>query len=349
MFDLFFSFLLADAQNFCAENEPVAVRLSSHLRPWCVPFCPSFSALHRLPGARKDGGTSVLTAKTQTQTAGGPGAGKGTMCQLLAKDFNFGHYSAGELLRTEVESGSEAGNSIKEMLRDGQIVPSHITIGLLRKSIETHQGPKTFLIDGFPRNIDQGRTFEETITPCKFVLFLDAPEEIMQERLLRRALESGRDDDNLESIMKVSTLLPSSLSFPSPRTRFRPSIFSSSKKTVADLPQNATQRFKTHRETCLPVVDHYDGLNKVVRVSASLLPLSLSFLIVWILTLSLCCSFPRSMPIAPKKKCTPTSRPPFHATSHHKTILLPHAQPDGSLENRTREKRQERKQKGADM
>eukprot|EP00276_Gloeochaete_wittrockiana_P020926 CAMPEP_0184350508 /NCGR_PEP_ID=MMETSP1089-20130417/38217_1 /TAXON_ID=38269 ORGANISM="Gloeochaete wittrockiana, Strain SAG46.84" /NCGR_SAMPLE_ID=MMETSP1089 /ASSEMBLY_ACC=CAM_ASM_000445 /LENGTH=194 /DNA_ID=CAMNT_0026683277 /DNA_START=14 /DNA_END=601 /DNA_ORIENTATION=- len=161
---------------------------------------------------------------------GGPGAGKGTMCQLLVSEFGYGHYSAGELLRSECESGSETGNSIKEMLREGQIVPSHITIGLLRKSIENHQGSKKFLIDGFPRNIDQGRIFEETVKPCDFVLFLDVPEEIMQRRLLGRADQSGRDDDNLETIQK---------------------------------------RFRTHRETCLPVVDHYDALNKVVRINSN--------------------------------------------------------------------------------
>ena len=55
------------------------------------------------------------------------------------------------------------------MLKNGEIVPSEVTIGLLRSAILSST-TNTFLIDGFPRNIAQGQTFEETITPCKFVV-----------------------------------------------------------------------------------------------------------------------------------------------------------------------------------
>lgn len=118
---------------------------------------------------------------------GGPGAGKGTQCSALAAKHGFAHYSAGDLLRAEVASGSETGNQIKDMLKNGEIVPSEVTIGLLKNAIETTPDCEVFLIDGFPRNIYQGEKFEEEVTACKGVVFLDADQAVMEERLLTRA------------------------------------------------------------------------------------------------------------------------------------------------------------------
>lgn len=98
---------------------------------------------------------------------------------------------------------------LSQMMSEGKIVPSHITIGLLKKSIEETTETNTFLIDGFPRSISQGEEFENTITKCKFVIFLDAPQDVMTQRILKRAGECGqevRNDDNLASLQKVFSL-----------------------------------------------------------------------------------------------------------------------------------------------
>lgn len=83
---------------------------------------------------------------------GGPGAGKGTQCEKLVRDFAFKHLSAGDLLREEQDRpGSQFGEMIKEYIRDGQIVPMEVTIQLLEnamgKAIE-QEGKRMFLIDG---------------------------------------------------------------------------------------------------------------------------------------------------------------------------------------------------------
>jgi adenylate kinase family enzyme len=97
----------------------------------------------------------------------------------LQQDFHFAHYSAGQLLRDECASGSETGERIKDMLREGQIVPSEVTIGLLKNAMLNSKDSNTFLIDGFPRNIDQGATFEREVrigsglllNICRYVLW----------------------------------------------------------------------------------------------------------------------------------------------------------------------------------
>ncbi|KAK2810345.1 hypothetical protein FQN50_003076 [Emmonsiellopsis sp. PD_5] len=173
---------------------------------------------------------------------GGPGSGKGTQSQNLVRDYGFHHLSAGDLLRSEQERpGSEYGALIRHNIREGIIVPMEITVRLLAKamggvisSLKEEAGgdgePKArFLIDGFPRKMDQGIFFEETVCPSTATVFLECGEEVMKKRLLKRGETSGRDDDNEESIKK---------------------------------------RFRTFVETSMPVVEHYEREGKVVRVGA---------------------------------------------------------------------------------
>ena len=61
---------------------------------------------------------------------------------------------------------------------------------------------KQFLVDGFPRALDQAKAFEAQIVPCSFTLFIDCPLETMQQRLLKRGETSGRSDDNIDTIKK---------------------------------------------------------------------------------------------------------------------------------------------------
>eukprot|EP00761_Pharyngomonas_kirbyi_P011847 gb/GECH01011873.1/.p1 GENE.gb/GECH01011873.1/~~gb/GECH01011873.1/.p1 ORF type:complete len:191 (+),score=51.47 gb/GECH01011873.1/:1-573(+) len=160
---------------------------------------------------------------------GGPGAGKGTQCSLLVKRYGFTHLSAGDLLRAEMNSGSEHGEMISRMIKNGEIVPKEVTIGLLKKAILEADNETGYLIDGFPRAIDQSEDFENNVVKSKFMLFLDCSEEVMQDRLLQRGQSSGRSDDNIESIKK---------------------------------------RFRTYLEQTMPVIEKYEKEGKLRKVSA---------------------------------------------------------------------------------
>ena len=160
---------------------------------------------------------------------GGPGSGKGTQCERLIQKYGVKHLSAGDLLRAEVASGSAVGEECQALMKEGKLVPTEVTLGLIRKAMAQAE-QKTFIIDGFPRAVDQGEAFEAAIKPCEFVLFLDCPKEAMQERLLKRGETSGRADDNLETIAK---------------------------------------RFDTFMEVSMPVMDHFaDKVHKVSSVPA---------------------------------------------------------------------------------
>lgn len=173
--------------------------------------------------------TTAKTAKRIFFVLGGPGSGKGTQCAQLVEQLKFDHFSAGDLLRAEVSSGSDHGTMIGDMIKEGKIVPGHITIGLLKKAIDGSSAPG-ILIDGFPRQLDQAGAFEKDVSDFEFVLFFDCPEEEMERRLLERGKTSGRSDDNIESIRK---------------------------------------RFNTFVVTSMPVIQYYEAKGKVHRIDAT--------------------------------------------------------------------------------
>ncbi|GFH13685.1 uncharacterized protein HaLaN_09619, partial [Haematococcus lacustris] len=132
---------------------------------------------------------------------GGPGSGKGTQCLRLIEEFpDVAHFSAGDLLRDHIKSGTPDGNMVADMIKNGQIVPAQITIGLLQRAMAS-SGKQRILIDGFPRNQDNRDTFLSMVGyDCSLVLFFDCPEAVLEKRLLAR--NQGRTDDNIESIKK---------------------------------------------------------------------------------------------------------------------------------------------------
>lgn len=195
-------------------------------------------ATARLSAPKKDTPAFSPSDVTVVFVLGGPGAGKGTQCAKLVSDHAFTHLSAGDLLRAEQERpGSQFGALIKEYIRDGQIVPMEVTVQLLENAmaevVARTGGKGKFLIDGFPRKMDQAERFEETVVPAAFVLFFDAPEDVMMARLVKRGETSGRADDNVESIRK---------------------------------------RFRVFVETSMPVVDRFEKEGRVVRVKATQSP-----------------------------------------------------------------------------
>uniref|UniRef100_A0A224XKK9 adenylate kinase n=1 Tax=Panstrongylus lignarius TaxID=156445 RepID=A0A224XKK9_9HEMI len=134
---------------------------------------------------------------------GGPGSGKGTQCDKIVEKYGFTHISTGDLLRADVASGSDRGKALEQVMKEGQLVSSKVVMGLLaeRMLMELIKS-KGYLIDGYPRELAQGEQFEQLISPCKLVLYFEASDDTLVKRLLHRALSSGREDDNEETIKK---------------------------------------------------------------------------------------------------------------------------------------------------
>ena len=137
---------------------------------------------------------------------GGPGTGKGTMCELAQCQLGWVHLSMGELLREERKIGGEIADTIEEYITAGKLVPNEITVTLLHKTMEKvirTTGKTNFLLDGFPRSLNNMEGWYEIFgkeAELPKMLYLECPYEELERRILGRAKHSGRSDDNVESM-----------------------------------------------------------------------------------------------------------------------------------------------------
>lgn len=104
-------------------------------------------------------------------------------------------------MRAEIAKGSKEGAEIKKIVNEGGLVPAKLTVQVLINALIATPS-KNYLIDGFPRAIDQAEEFEKTVAECQSVLYFNTPEEICVARCLERAKTSGRSDDTEEIIAK---------------------------------------------------------------------------------------------------------------------------------------------------
>ena len=132
---------------------------------------------------------------------GGPGAGKGTQCKLITEEFGYTHLSTGDLLRSEVAKGSELGLEAKAAMDAGNLVSDDLVLNLLKNAM-SESGSNKFLIDGYPRKLEQAWAFEKKIGAPSMVVSFDVSDETMASRLIKRGETSGRSDDNEETIKK---------------------------------------------------------------------------------------------------------------------------------------------------
>ncbi|XP_059092214.1 adenylate kinase isoenzyme 1-like [Tigriopus californicus] len=134
---------------------------------------------------------------------GGPGSGKGTQCERIVAKYGYTHLSSGDLLRAEVQGGSDRGKQLSAIMEKGELVPKFVVLDLLAEGMLSKLNEsKGFLIDGYPREVAQGQDFEAEILPCTRILYFDVSDGCMTERLLNRGKSSGRVDDNEETIKK---------------------------------------------------------------------------------------------------------------------------------------------------
>ncbi|KAL7307360.1 hypothetical protein TKK_0000548 [Trichogramma kaykai] len=139
---------------------------------------------------------------------GGPGCGKGTQCDRIVKKYGFVHLSSGDLLREEVASGSPRGAELQELMSKGLFVPTDVVLSLIKERIDKAKAEdpccKGVLIDGYPRELEQGIQFEKDVCPVDLIVFFDVRNETLISRLLGRAAAAAvkRADDNEETIKK---------------------------------------------------------------------------------------------------------------------------------------------------
>ena len=139
---------------------------------------------------------------------GAPGSGKGTQSENLISEYGLFHISTGELLRDHIARGTEIGKVADQYISQGQLIPDQLMIDILADLFKQQPEAieKGVIFDGFPRTIAQADALAELLksynTEIHAVVGLEVDEDELIRRLLERGKQSGRADDNLETIRK---------------------------------------------------------------------------------------------------------------------------------------------------
>ncbi len=137
---------------------------------------------------------------------GPPGAGKGTQAEKLLAKYNLVHLSTGDILRGELKAETVLGKEAKKFMEKGELVPDSVVIGMIEGKIDSNASAKGFIFDGFPRTTAQAEALDQMLskkgTPISVMLALEVEKEELIKRLLLRGKDSGRADDQDQSIIE---------------------------------------------------------------------------------------------------------------------------------------------------
>ena len=137
---------------------------------------------------------------------GAPGSGKGTQSERIVEKYGINHISTGDVLRAEIKNGTELGKTAKGYIDQGQLIPDELMIDILASVFDSFKDSKGVIFDGFPRTIAQAEALKKMLAErgqdVSIMVDLDVPEEELMVRLIKRGKDSGRADDNEETIKK---------------------------------------------------------------------------------------------------------------------------------------------------
>ena len=137
---------------------------------------------------------------------GAPGSGKGTQSDKMIEKYGLNHISTGDVLRSEIKKGTELGKTAASYIDNGQLIPDDLMVSILAGVYDSFGDHKGVIFDGFPRTIPQAEALkkmrDERGDKVAAMIALDVPDAELLKRLLLRGQQSGRADDNEETIKK---------------------------------------------------------------------------------------------------------------------------------------------------
>ncbi len=135
---------------------------------------------------------------------GPPGSGKGTQSENIIRKYNLVHLSTGDILRAELAAKTELGLKAKAIMEKGELVSDDIVIGMIANKLDANSEAKGFIFDGFPRTVAQAEALDKLMESKRMkvdlMIGLEVEKNELIKRLLKRGEETGRADDNLETI-----------------------------------------------------------------------------------------------------------------------------------------------------
>ncbi len=115
-----------------------------------------------------------------------PGAGKGTLAEMIASRLELSKIVAGDLVRAEVAACTDTGNAVKDLVSRGMLVPDETIIRLINDRIAGNKFKRGYILDGFPRTLVQARMLETLPVDREYIVYLEIPREVIIQRTLNR-------------------------------------------------------------------------------------------------------------------------------------------------------------------
>lgn len=191
---------------------------------------------------------------------GPPGAGKGTQAKALSKRLNLAHISTGDLLRENVSSGSQLGKKAKGFMNQGALVPDDLVTQMLLERIDQFDLENGFILDGYPRTLNQAEILDEALkkrkTQLDLVVYLDASEKTIIQRLSGR-LVCGKCQANfhLQNMPPKVNLVCDNCGA---------KLYQRSD----DKEETVKKRLEVYKKESLPLIQYYEKTKKLERVLA---------------------------------------------------------------------------------
>jgi len=188
---------------------------------------------------------------------GPPGAGKGTQAERLEEDFHLPYIATGNMLRAQVDEGTDLGKKAQAYMDDGKLVPDELIIGMILQCVEQDDCSEGFLLDGFPRNLEQAKSLDEAIErldrKLSAALLIDVPDEVIINRITGRRVCSKEGhvyhvESNPPKHDGVCDIDGSKLI-----------------QRKDDTPEVVEKRLKVYHEETEPIVEHYDAKGVLKR------------------------------------------------------------------------------------
>ena len=137
---------------------------------------------------------------------GPPGSGKGTQAAVVSQRFGVPHVSTGQMLRDEVEAGSDLGREVAPIMREGGLIPDETMVRVIERRLAQPDAGNGVILDGFPRTVPQATELDamlhRTGREIGVVLFFDVPESELRARIAHRAEVDHRADDTAEAFVQ---------------------------------------------------------------------------------------------------------------------------------------------------
>jgi len=192
---------------------------------------------------------------------GAPGVGKGTQAKILSQKYNIKHISTGDILRDSVARKTELGLAAKEVMNRGDLVSDSLMGGLVKETLENMDYKNGFILDGFPRTIEQcnimDSIFEDLSITNPFFIILEADSNIIVNRLTQR-----RFCNKCETIVNLNDI-------PDVNTCPNCGAVNSFIERKDDNIEVVKKRLNIYQETTLPVVDYYKKKYKVAILNGT--------------------------------------------------------------------------------